>query len=107
MEEKDRKDYRYRFVEYPGFTVGNLTLNYLEDYAEERPFTSVYLVFIMDGNVAVIEGEEEDAAGDEEGRGHLCPDCQDRDLPDAGLADVVAKAVEAELARRAAAKKGG
>lgn len=96
--EKDgkvEKDSNYRFVEYPGFTVGRLVLNYLEDYAEERPFTSVYLVFIMDGNVAAIEGELEDAAP-----GAL-------ELPDAGLAEVVRQAVEAELARRHAEKKGG
>ena len=88
------KDTSYRFVEYPGFTVGRLVLNYLEDYAKERPFTSVYLVFIMDGNVAAIEGEAEMEDGTME----------TGDLPDAGLADVVAKAVEAELARRRAAK---
>jgi len=92
MEMEKEKDLNYRFVEYPGVTVGRLVLNYIEDYAEERPFTSVYLVFIADGNVAAIEGEAEMEDGTME----------TGDLPDAGLAEVVRQAVEAELARRRA-----
>ena len=94
MEREEHPELEYEFVEYPGFNVGNLKLNYLADYEEERHFTTVYLLFVADGNVAVLEGEKKH------------PEPSDDLYPaDTGIADVIREAVETALATRRRAAK--